>query len=347
VLSADLLLDADRSRDVDRLAVGSMPGAPAVIGFCETATALGHLVADAFTEAVYLHTTRRPVPELPRLLGFDEEHSHAVAHHLQPGEAVRHDADVIVLVDDELTTGMTALNTVEALEGLRPGRSYVIATLLDLRPASSREVFVERAAALGVRVDVVSLIDGSLALPDDLMERAAAFQEGLPVEPPQAPAPGPVPQPIAWPSGVPVGGRHGFTVDDREPFAAAVAGVADALPLTGGPVLVLGTEELMYAPVRLAHLLELRGVDVLVQSTTRSPVLPFDHEGYAIRRRLVFPSPDDPRRDSFLYNVTPPGAPGLRYGDIVVVVEDEIADCAALLDAIRPFADALHLVAAR
>jgi hypothetical protein len=56
---------------------------------------------------------------------------------------------------------------------------------------------------------------------------------------------------------------------------------------------------------------------VRVQSTTRSPVHPLDVPGYAIRRALRFPSPDDPGRTSQVYNV----APG-RYDQIVVVVDD-------------------------
>lgn len=345
VLSGDLLLSASSSAQVEAAAVGSLPGAPAVIGFCETATSLGHLVADAFTDAVYLHTTRRPDPQLPTLLGFDEEHSHAVEHHLQPAEAIRDEASVVVLVDDELSTGTTALNTVEALETLRPGRSYVVAALLDLRPLPDRRLFDERVAELGVSVQVASLLDGELLLPGDVLERAMLFEAGLPTEPhATAPADVPVPQAISWPTGVPSGGRHGFTADDRAGFSAAVRSVAEALPLSGGPVLVLGTEELMYAPVRLAHALELAGHDVLVQSTTRSPVIPMDREGYAVRRRLVFPALDDGRRESYLYNVTPPGS-DMHYSDVVVVVEDDIAAAAGLLDALRPYADDVHLVA--
>ena len=278
-LSGELLTDPMLSAEVDRTAVGLLTGAPAVIGFCETATALGHLVADAFSDAVYVHTTRRPDPQLPTMLGFDEEHSHAVEHHLQPAEAIRDEASVVVLVDDELSTGTTALNTVEALESLRPGRSYVVAALLDLRPPSERRLFDERVAELGVNVQVASLLDGVLLLPDDVLERAMLFEARLPTEPHADGASVPVPQAISWPSGVPYGGRHGFAPDDRPGLAAAVESVASRLQLTGGPVLVLGTEELMYAPVRLAHVLELAGHDVLVQSTTRSPVIPVDRVG--------------------------------------------------------------------
>ena len=347
-LSSDLLTDAGLSAEVDRLAAGSFAGAPAVIGFCETATALGHTVADGFAGATYVHTTRRPEAARPTLLGFDEEHSHAVAHHLQaPPGFLDHDR-AVVLVDDEVSTGTTALNTIAELHALAPRDCYILATLLDMRPDEARQAFEARAHDLGVRVQVVALVDGCLSLPADVLVRAAALEAEM-TEPVGDPAGWflVLPEPTgSWPADVPTGGRHGFLATERPAFDAAITELSAALRLGEGPVLVLGTEELMYAPVRLAHALSLRGVDVLVQSTTRSPVLPLDEDGYAIRRRLTFPSPDDPSRLSHLYNVVPPTWPAdSRYSDIVVVVEDEIADCAALFAAVRPWVTgSLHLV---
>ncbi len=84
-----------------------------------------------------------------------------------------------------------------------------------------------------------------------------------------------------------------------------------------GRVLVLGTEELMYTPLRIGSALdEILPGEVVYHSTTRSPVYPIDAEGYAIRCALTFPAPDDPERVSRVYNVRP----GL-YDDIVVVVD--------------------------
>ena len=50
---------------------------PMVIGFAETATALGHSFFDNLKEAKYfMHTTREEIEDL-RKLEFKEEHSHA------------------------------------------------------------------------------------------------------------------------------------------------------------------------------------------------------------------------------------------------------------------------------
>lgn len=325
---------------------------PIVVGFCETATSLGHTVADAFAGADYVHTTRQPDPARATLLGFDEEHSHAVAHHLQLAELTLVGDRPVVLVDDELTTGTTALNTIAELHALHPRDQYVIATLLDLRSAAARAGFAERAASLGVDVVVVALLDGELQVPDNALELA----QPLLATPEAAGFVGPSAaidlHPVDWPSAVPTGGRFGFSPADREPFSLVVERIAATLLPRFAPapkILVVGTEELMYAPVRIGAALEQHLPDaVLVQTTTRSPVLPLDVEGYAIRRRLAFGCPDEPSRDSFLYNVAPLAwspEQGVPYTDIVVVTEAPESSCRPLLAALAPWAShRIHLV---
>ncbi|MGG8407242.1 cysteine protease StiP domain-containing protein, partial [Streptomyces sp. 12297] len=134
-------------------------------------------------------------------------------------------------------------------------------------------------------------------------------------------------------AGLPDGGRHGFTAAHREVLEKALpelAGrIADALGPRPGRVLVLGNEELMYAPLRLAHALEASGAaaEVRFSTTTRSPVLAVDDPGYAIRTRLVFPAHDDPADgpgDRYAYNVAGAGF------DTVVALVDSAGDTPAL-----------------
>ncbi len=309
---------------------------PVVLGFCETATGLGHAVADALDGADYVHTTRRPDPNRPTVAGFEEEHSHASSHTLQPPPGLIGSDRPLVLVDDELTTGTTALNTLAALPR-HP--SYVLAVLLDLRSESDRRAFSDRAREMGVEVEVVALLDGALDLPPDVLIRARPIQDrlrALPDDALEASTPTVRVHGPSWPDGVPTGGRHGFLATDRAAFDAAVVAVT---PEVQGPVLVIGTEELMHLPVRLAAELERRGHDVVVQSTTRSPVLPWDVDGYAVRRRLSFASADDASRTSFLYNVTSP------YRDIVIVTEDPADASMPLVQAVSPWATGtVHVV---
>ncbi len=331
---------------VDRNAVASLPAGPVVLGFCETATALGHVVAEAFAGACYVHTTRRPDPAVPPTAGFDEEHSHAVSHVLQLRDPTVLDDPCrpLVLVDDELSTGTTALNTIAALHRLRPRDRYLVATLLDLRPPGVRQAFADRAERLGVRVDVVALLAGSLDLPPDVLDRAVGLRAELarvPVAPPPSGHGRVRALRAPWPAGLPLGGRTGLTTSGRpgQMVESALTATGDLLTarLSGGRVLVLGTEELMWAPLRLAALLP---GDVRYQSTTRSPVLPADVAGYAVRRAVHFPAPDEPGRTSRLH-----GLGDDTYDDIVVVTDRTCDAALPLAEALRPWAhDGVHVL---
>jgi hypothetical protein len=84
----------------------------------------------------------------------------------------------------------------------------------------------------------------------------------------------------------------------------------------------------MYAPIRLAtelaQLADPTRTEVRVSSTTRSPVVPVDDPGCAIRTALTFGSSDDPADGPgprYAYNVAP-GA-GQRPFDAAVLVVDD------------------------
>ncbi|MEE1939769.1 phosphoribosyltransferase [Streptomyces sp. TRM 70361] len=324
-----------------------------VLGYAETATGLGHSVADGLRTAPYLHSTRRAVPGAVPVGGFEEEHSHATSHLLLPEDPALLAGDgPLVLVDDEFSTGTTVRNTITALHRAFPRERYVIVALSDLRGAADRARLEKFAAELGARIDVVALATGTVRLPADVLERGAALVEAHDGPPPEpAGEPGEIRRvEPGWPLGLPDGGRHGFTPAHRARLEAALPAMAGrlaaALPPGARRVLVLGCEELMYAPLRLAGALaDLLadgsadgtggpGAEVRFSTTTRSPVLAVDEPGYAIRTRLVFPAHDDPAD-------APAGGTGPRYAynvhsttgagfDAVVAVVDSAADTPAL-----------------
>ncbi|MCX4980660.1 phosphoribosyltransferase [Streptomyces sp. NBC_00572] len=372
-----------------------------VLGYAETATALGHAVADGLGLAPYLHSTRRPVDGVARAGGFEESHSHATSHLLLPEDPKLLAGDgPLVLVDDEFSTGNTVLNTVRALHERYPRDRYVVVALVDMRSAADLGRLDAFATEIGARVDLISGAAGTVRLPEGVLEKGQALvaEHERAYEPPSAggpsaagsasssglarsstPASGPGPDhgsvsasgsgpgiaagsaaaphrhdpvrvALDWPEDVPDGGRHGFTPDQRDRLEAALpamAGrIAEALggpaveqgtgtlaappagPRTAGPrVLVLGFEELMYAPLRLGTALEDAGLDVRYSTTTRSPVLAVDDPGYAIRTRLVFPAHDDPADgpgERYAYNVAGAGF------EAVALVVDSSADTPAL-----------------
>ncbi|WP_447037170.1 phosphoribosyltransferase [Streptomyces sp. DSM 118878] len=307
-------------------------GTAVVLGYAETATGLGHAVADGVGLAPYLHSTRRPVEGVERAGGFEESHSHATSHLLLPEDPhLLAGKGPLVLVDDEFSTGNTVLNTVRALHERFPRERYVIVALVDMRSPEDRGRLAGFAREIGARVDLIAQAAGTVRLPDGVLEKGQA----LVAEHETAAVPGPRGEPgpvgrveLGWPAGVPDGGRHGFTPAHRAGLRRALPGmagrIARELPADARRVLVLGFEELMYAPLALGVELErLIGADVRFSTTTRSPVLAVDDPGYAIRTRLVFPAHDEPADGPgprFAYNVAGGGF------DAVVAVMDSVAD---------------------
>jgi adenine/guanine phosphoribosyltransferase-like PRPP-binding protein len=333
----------DAGLRLGRAVAGRLDETPAlVIGYAETATGLGHCVAEALG-ADYLHSTRRHVDGLTPLGAFEEAHSHATGHLLLPEDPdTVSRAGPVVLVDDEFSTGATALNTIAELQRLRPRPRYVIAALVDLRSAADRERTTEAAARLGTVVDVVSLATGAVTWPDDFPAQAAAFvaarPHGDPMREPRAEL---VTTHTTW--RVRETGRHGFVAADQVSARTAAIDQAKVLAeqVRGPNVLVLGTEELMYAPLLIAlELAERPDLDVRFSSTTRSPVLAVDEPGYPIRTRLTFPAHDDDG-ERYAYNVAA-ATGGAGFDDIVVVIDAGDAD--GLISALRTVCDRLHVV---
>lgn len=285
-------------------------GAADVIGMAETATALGHCVADGLDAYTYMHSTRRDAPPEQVYAAFTEEHSHATVHTLQPsGPELFDPSRTMVLVDDEISTGGTALATIVALQQIAPRQNYVVAALVDLRTERHRVAVTAAVRDLGTRVAFVSLARGQVELPPGLVDEVCA----LPAPPLNLPGAdvehGSAQTVLPWPSDVPEGGRHGFLYSDRPAFDGAVVDAADRLAALldrDRSVLVVGHEELMYLPLKIAERLTRIGFAARFQSTTRSPAYVLDDPGYPLRRGWTFPAcePDDvaPR---FLYNGWP------------------------------------------
>ncbi|MET9918331.1 phosphoribosyltransferase [Streptomyces sp. NPDC006435] len=373
-------------RRVRELLGDAEAGRAVVLGYAETATGLGHAVADGLGVAPYLHSTRRPVEGVTQAGGFEESHSHATSHLLLPEDpellaapsAAGAPDGPLVLVDDEFSTGNTVLNTIRALHERYPRSRYVIVALVDMRSPADRERLTGFAEETGARIDLVARSAGTVLLPEGVLEKGRALvaaheqpqweqkpEQGPETEPERKPEQeterkpeqgpergpetssvdgagrardaGPAPAASAvrpctrvdlrWPAGVPDGGRHGFTPAHRTALEPALPAMADRIAEALGDarrVLVLGFEELMYAPLRLGTALEDRlDAEVRYSTTTRSPVLAVDDPGYAIRSRLVFPAHDNPADgpgDRYAYNVAGAGF------DAVVLTVDSTAD---------------------
>ncbi|MGK2882986.1 MAG: phosphoribosyltransferase domain-containing protein [Mycobacterium sp.] len=324
----DAVLDAgNRLGDLVAAALGDRASEAVVLGFAETATGLGHCVAARIGARCYLHSTRRQVSSATVLTSFEEGHSHATCHMLQPSHPELFDNDApLVLVDDEISTGATAIDAIRALAGAGNGGRvrdrHVIASLVDMRTPDHHAATEQAARSLGTMIDAVALATGATVLPVGLIDAVAALPDPiLNIVGERAGRASRVVLP--WPREVPDGGRHGFLASDAVAFDEALAAAADVLLDRLDPsrrVIVVGHEELMYLPLRLAAALADAGLAVRFQTTTRSPAYVLDQPGYPLRRGFTFVAPERGEGTSrYLYNAQWPDGDGLSAHLVIVV----------------------------
>lgn len=281
------------------------PGTRLVVGFAETATAIGAAAASRFGGAcLYLPTTREDIPGTDWVL-FQEEHSHATQQKLWGGgleERIR-DTETVIFVDDEISTGKTLINMISQLRSRFPGlgeKRLVAASLLN-RVSPEDE---ERLKAAGLHCEYLVKLTG--ADPAGAVS-ALRVEEAPPAEGREhsfrqkALDCGSLPEP-----------RRGVLIRD---YLADCKGMVQAFLSATGPELegigsavVLGTEECMYPALVLGKALEGRGISVRCHATTRSPIGVCDAPGYPITSGRKLGSFYEAGRDTYIYNLSPCGA---------------------------------------
>ncbi|MCU1444580.1 phosphoribosyltransferase domain-containing protein [Cryobacterium sp.] len=335
------------------------------LGYAETATGLGQLVADAL-HAYYLHSTRHAPAGATSFAGFAEEHSHATDHALLPTDPEWLCAGgTAILVDDELSTGTTVINTVTALHALRPQRHWVIASLIDLRSAADLARFDDLAGRLDTRIDVVCLAAGSIALPPDVLTRAGRLIDSMSAAEPAADGTEPLGGAVHLLDCTDLPPVRSARFGTTEPVSTALAAtiarrVATTLPAvdstrpTSTPdrgVLVLGSEEFIALPMFIADELASAAASRTVRfsTSTRSPIATLDRPDYPIHSAIRFQSHDttsDGVGVRFAYNLT---TAHQRFGAVVFLPEPgtdpaTLDGADGVIDAIRQVSDNVVVV---
>ncbi len=284
----------------------ALPEKTVFIGMAETATGLGHSVFQHFEDAFYIHTTRENINELVPSFVFEEEHSHATSHRVYAPKGMLEDAEAIVLIDDEISTGNTLINLIKALDDQFPGKKYTSLSILDWRNEKQRQNVGQLEVDRNISIAVLALMDGEFELrhgssPEDGELENLSGTSGAQLE--EIAFVKPLPhQSATGHRYIPLTGRFGLSSTahlEIASWAKQATALAGELTANEKP-LVIGIGENMYLPLRFA--LELDS-HALVQTTTRSPIFASDTKEYPIKEKVKFSLPDADGVNQFLYNV--------------------------------------------
>ncbi|MEE1126228.1 MAG: phosphoribosyltransferase domain-containing protein [Acutalibacteraceae bacterium] len=295
------------------------PATKLVVGFAETATAIGAAVAECFDDdCIYIHTTREEVEEVKDWILFLEEHSHAAEQKLSRDNFEKWISNTksIIFVDDELSTGKTLINMINQLRAQFPALSDVqmIAASIMNRLTKENE---DRLLSEGIVSEYL------VKLPD---EDYTALVENIQTAPATDLTKEEV-VPHNYEKLVPhkafLDPRVGMEIAEYKNNCKAVCEKVVESLITkisdNDSVLVLGTEECMYPAIILGETLEkLHKGNVVCHATTRSPIGICKSEGYPIYEGYLINSFYESDRNTFVYN--------LKNYDAVVVVSDTLTD---------------------
>ncbi|PEP56825.1 MULTISPECIES: phosphoribosyltransferase family protein [Bacillus] len=318
------------------------------IGFAETATALGHSMFQCFQNAKYVHTTREMISQIDPIITFEEEHSHATSHRCYVDKSYFQNEQPIVLVDDEMTTGKTALNIIRSIQEKFPRKEYIIASLLDWRSDAYRKQFTELEQELDITIHVISLLSGSIDVIGSPVTSSSSHDETVyksieskiekhmiscPILPYTS-----INHDVSY---INYTGRFGISSDDQKCIHSFAKKIGHDLRKNrkGQQTLCLGTGEFMYLPMRIAAEM---GENISYQSTTRSPIHPYAGDvQYAIHSRFSYESPEDKVVTSYFYNIQPGD-----YDEVFLFIERDLQEDAfhPLLTQLQTVIPLIHIV---
>lgn len=297
-----------------------------VIGFAETATAIGSAVAYALGDkCVYrTQTTRCIVNGSKKLIEFSEEHSHATQQYLYGDWESIPEFNYILFVEDEISTGKTIMNFVNKLREIHPTVKFGVASICNWQSHENQQVFIDND------IQSFALIYG------ELIDEHAKLNVGVSNrEFNGCNQNGELCQEIA------------LDISDKDFFKAEKSGeipnsksrdvivekIAEtAIKLFGKDVhfdradslCVIGTEENMYYPILVASKLkELLGINVFTHSTTRSPIDICDdtmdlHNGIVNKSRIISPyssyTESKDTYETFIYNLR-------KYSKVLIIAD--------------------------
>lgn len=292
-----------------------------IIGFAETATAIGTgLAVFAPENSAYIHTTREKFEGL-EFLYFNEEHSHATDQMVIKNflDQVLCENTHIIFAEDEVTTGKTIENFIKVLLKAYPDYqlSFGIASILNGMDEEKLAELKERSIDVNYllpvpKYDYDSILSEFSYEPSlqYVCKKSHTSYETITI-------------------GDYADTRLGVMIEDYvklcKNFSEKLIEKLSLKDLSEKNILVLGTEEFMFAGIYFGNYLETHtNHKVSFHATTRSPILPSGEDNYPIKKRYQLTSFYEENRTTFLYN--------LETYDYVLVLTDSKEDTSAMAE---------------
>lgn len=299
------------------------------IGFAETATAIGSQVAIS-VGGKYIQTTREIIDGVDYLF-FLEAHSHTTEQKLvrEDIESVINLVDRVIFVEDEVTTGNTILNIIRIMKEAYGDIRFGVASLLNGMNEECLKVYQDMNIDLHFLVktnhdryaDVADAYEcnGQYVLPDYTEMQVVQINIG--------------------------GHVDARRIQNAKDYCNAVDALWNNLKAkmdfkSSKSYLVIGTEECMYPAIYVGEQLEKIAGYVRTHSTTRSPILVSNEEGYPLHTRYELRSLYDCERVTFIYDID-------QYDEVIIITDSRYENrkgVYSLVNAIKANSDNITLV---
>lgn len=297
-----------------------------VIGFAETATAIGAVIASCISEnCYYIHTTRENYEDV-NFIDFLEEHSHASEQKLCMENLAQmiDNTNIIILAEDEISTGKTIINIVRQLKEKYPqisSKKIVAASILN-RVSNENE---EKLKKMGIECEyLVKLPDedyekiaknfnvkeaGKISIKNTLKFKKIEIENSVFYD-------------------LRIGEKIGDYIKSWESRLNIFIKEFDNVLCSSNDILVVGTEECMFPAILLGEKLEknYKNIKVKSHSTTRSPIGVLNKDDYPIKYGIALESFYQENRKTYIYNIE-------NY-DVVIVVTDAEQNCLSAFETI-------------
>ena len=275
----------------------------AIVGFAETATAIGNYMASTIKNCVYYtQTTRENFPNIKPLISFEEEHSHATSQKLYGDINQFIKCDRIIFVEDEISTGRTILNFIKEFDKLKLNLKYSVASLLNWQNDEWTAIFDKNhirtyyvLRGILKNLDMKVKANTQAEIQYESYMKKVTYSKGKHFANPRL--------------GIVPHFENEYLFNEHQFLLNKCEGQRKE-------VLVIGTEEYMFIPMLFAKRLEDTNpnASVYFHATTRSPIETSADESYSLKERYKLRSAYDKNRTTYIYN--------LKHYDKVFIITD-------------------------